>query len=69
MESIPPAYVAWRVGIRYPIPTLFLTPIDCLKIPAQDEKHRIAHQSGHSSQKGGGGPSEKGLLNKPKITV
>ncbi len=34
-ESIPPAYVAWRVG-RYdnPIPTLFLAPdIDCSKIP------------------------------------
>ena len=38
-ESIPPAYVALRAGIRQPytaIPTRFLAPIDCLKIPAQD---------------------------------
>ncbi len=33
-ESIPPAYVAWRAG-TITIPTLFLAPIDCLKIPAQ----------------------------------
>ncbi len=35
-ESITPAYVAWRVGMK----TLFLysvpAPIDCLKIPAQN---------------------------------
>ena len=32
-ESIPPAYVAWRVAGRYdnPIPTRFLAPIDCFK--------------------------------------
>jgi hypothetical protein len=31
--SIPPAYVAGRYN---PIPTRFLAPIDCLKIPALD---------------------------------
>jgi hypothetical protein len=31
-ESIPPAYVAWYEN---PIPTWFLAPIDCFKIPAQ----------------------------------
>jgi len=30
MESIPPAYVSWRAGTI----TLFLAPLDCLKIPA-----------------------------------
>jgi len=31
-----PAYVDWR-AVRYdnPLPTRFLAPIDCLKIPAQ----------------------------------
>jgi hypothetical protein len=29
-----PAYVAWRAGTTSPIPTRFLAPIDCLKIPA-----------------------------------
>jgi len=32
-ESIPPAYVAWRAGDN-PIPTRFLAPIECSKIPA-----------------------------------
>jgi hypothetical protein len=32
-----PAYVAWRAGtIANPIPTRFLAPTDCLKIPAQE---------------------------------
>ncbi len=35
-ESIPLAYVAWRAATTTPIPTRFLSPIDCLKIPAQD---------------------------------
>jgi hypothetical protein len=30
-EWIPPAYGAWRAGTT----TLFLAPIDCLKIPSQ----------------------------------
>ncbi len=35
-ESIPPAYVAWRAGTStHCIPTRFLAPTDCLKIPAQ----------------------------------
>jgi hypothetical protein len=33
-ELIPPAYVAWRPGTTNPIPTRFLAPIDCSKIPA-----------------------------------
>jgi hypothetical protein len=33
-ESIPPAYVATRVGYDNPIPNRFLAPIDCFKIPA-----------------------------------
>jgi hypothetical protein len=33
-ELIPPAYVAWRPGTTNPIPTRFLAPIDCYKIPA-----------------------------------
>ncbi len=33
-ESIPPVYVAWQAGTITPIPTRFLAPIDCLKIPA-----------------------------------
>ncbi len=33
-ESIPPAYVVWRVRYDNPIPTRFLVPIDCFKIPA-----------------------------------
>ncbi len=32
-ESIPPAYEARRAGTNNPIPTRFLAPIDCLKIP------------------------------------
>jgi hypothetical protein len=38
-ELIPPAYACSLVG-RYdnPIPTRFLAPIDCLKIPAQFPK-------------------------------
>jgi hypothetical protein len=37
-ESFPPAYIAWRAGTRYDnsIPTRFLTPTDCSKIPALD---------------------------------
>jgi hypothetical protein len=37
-ESIPPAYVAWRINQQYdnPILTRFLAPIDCSKIPALD---------------------------------
>jgi hypothetical protein len=31
--------LAWRAGTSNPIPTRFLAPMDCLKIPAQD-KHR-----------------------------
>jgi hypothetical protein len=36
-EKIPPAYVAWRAGATTLIlvPTRFLAPIDCSKIPAQ----------------------------------
>ncbi len=34
-ELIPPGCVAWRAGTTIPIPTRFLAPIDCLKIPAQ----------------------------------
>jgi hypothetical protein len=34
-ESVPPDYVAWRGRYDNPIPTRFLAPIDCLKIPAQ----------------------------------
>jgi hypothetical protein len=35
-ESILPAYVARQAGTTYnPIPTRFLAPIDCSKIPAQ----------------------------------
>ncbi len=36
MESIPPAYVSWRAGTitLFQIPTRFLAPTDCLKIPA-----------------------------------
>jgi hypothetical protein len=33
-EWIPPAYVASRAGYDNPIPTRFLAPVDCLKIPA-----------------------------------
>jgi hypothetical protein len=33
-EWIPPVYVAWRAGTITPLPTRFLVPIDCLKIPA-----------------------------------
>jgi hypothetical protein len=33
LESIPPAYVAWRYD--NPVPARFLTPVDCSKIPAQ----------------------------------
>jgi hypothetical protein len=33
-EPIPPAYVAWWAGNS--IPSRFLAPIDCLKIPAQN---------------------------------
>ncbi len=32
--SIPPANVAWRSGRYPPIPSWFLPPIECLKIPA-----------------------------------
>ncbi len=35
VETISPAYVAWRAGIYdNHIPTRFLAPIDCSKIPA-----------------------------------
>jgi hypothetical protein len=34
--SAPPAFVAWRAGTITLIPTRFLAPIDCLKIPAQE---------------------------------
>ncbi len=36
-ELIPPAYVAWRAGAtaHLAIPTRFLAPIVCSKIPAQ----------------------------------
>ncbi len=33
MESIPPAYVAWRADNSFP--TRFLATIDCFKIPAR----------------------------------
>ncbi len=33
-ESISPAYAAWRASTRTPIPTRFLAPMECLKIPA-----------------------------------
>ncbi len=33
-DSILPAYVAWLPRNDNPIPTRFLAPIDCLKIPA-----------------------------------
>ncbi len=33
-----PANVAWRAGTINPIPTRFLAPIDCLKIPAHTDK-------------------------------
>jgi hypothetical protein len=44
-ELIQPAYVAWRAGkiTLWPIPTQFLAPIDCLKIPAQALPHGIVH--------------------------
>jgi hypothetical protein len=36
LRSIPPAYVAWRADTAtLYIPTRFLEPIDCSKIPAQ----------------------------------
>ncbi len=34
-ESIPPSYVSWRAVTANPVPTRFLAPTDCLKIPAQ----------------------------------
>jgi hypothetical protein len=39
----PPAYVAWWAGTITLIPTGFLAPIDCLKIPQQEkaEKERM----------------------------
>jgi hypothetical protein len=42
MESVPTAYVPvdCRAGKRNPIPTRFLAPIDCLKIPAQGSEIR-----------------------------
>ncbi len=41
-EWIPPAYVAWRAYDK-PIPTQFLAPIDCLKIPALYSVHTCSH--------------------------
>ncbi len=33
-QPIPPGCVAWRAVYDNPIPSRFLAPIDCLKIPA-----------------------------------